>query len=134
MVDINFVVQSVKFYKFGKNSFWLSLVHNKQWNRFLLDITRKFNYIKDGETKEGSSRTYLNLTAAKALIDQLQLAYQLSKKLQDNQCVNIYNIYCLISKMLYIPTHISRKWLRKTRQMECSGTFRRGRHRSLVDR
>ena len=36
----NSVVQSVEFYEFGKNSLWLSIVHNKQWNRFLLDITR----------------------------------------------------------------------------------------------
>ena len=44
-------VQSVKFYEFGKNSYWLGIVHNKQWNRFSLDITRKFIYFKDGETK-----------------------------------------------------------------------------------
>ena len=67
----NSLVQSVKFYKFGKNSLLLSIVHNKQWNKFSLDVTRKCSYIKEGETKEGSSSTYLNLTAANALIDQL---------------------------------------------------------------
>ena len=96
MADNNSVVQSVKFYEFGENSLWLSIVHNKQWDRFSLDITRQFSYIKDGETKEGFSSTYLNLTAAKALVDQLSLAYQLAKKLQHNQGVEIYNILCLI--------------------------------------
>ena len=81
MADNNSVVQSVKFYEFGKNSYWLSIVHNKQWNRFSLDITRKFSYTKNGETKEGSSTIYLNLTATKALVDQLALAYQLAKNL-----------------------------------------------------
>ena len=79
MADYNFIVQSVNLYEFGKNSLCLSIVHNKQWNRFSLDITRKFTYTKDGETKEGSCSTYLNLTAAKALVDQLPLAYQIDK-------------------------------------------------------
>ena len=51
MADNNFILQSVKFYEFGKNSLWLGIVHNKQWNRYSLDITRKFTYTKDGETK-----------------------------------------------------------------------------------
>ena len=75
MADNNSVVQSVKFYEFGKNLLLLSIVHNRQWNRFSLDITRKFSYTKDGETKEGSSTIYLNLSATKALVDQLALAY-----------------------------------------------------------
>ena len=91
MSDNNSVLQSVKFYKFGKNSLWLSIVYNKLWNRYSLDITRKFTYTKDAETKEGSCSTYLNLTAAKALVDQLPLAFQLAKNLQDNQGVKIYN-------------------------------------------
>ena len=66
MADNNSVVQSVKFYEFGKNSLWLSIVHNKQWNRYSLDITGKFTNTKDGETKEGSCSTYLNLTAKKS--------------------------------------------------------------------
>ena len=123
MVDNNFVVQSVKCYEFGKNSFWLNIVHNKQWNKFSLDITRKFSYINDGKTNVGSSSTYLNLTAAKALFDQLLFAYQLAKKLQDNQSVEIYIIFCLIFNMLYIPTQVNRKWLRKTWHMQCSGTL-----------
>ena len=45
---------------------WLSIVHNKQWNRFSLDITRKFTNTKDGETNEGSSSTYLNSPVSKA--------------------------------------------------------------------
>ena len=99
MAENNSVVQSVKFYEFGKKSLWLSIVHNKQWNRFSLEITRQFSYIKDGETKEGSSSSYLNLTAAKALVDQLLLSYQLAKKLQHSQGVEIYNIFCLISEI-----------------------------------
>ena len=90
MADINFIVHSVKFYEFGKNSLWLSIVHNKQWNRYSLDITRKFTYTKDGETKEGSCSTYLNLSATKGLVEQLPLAYQLAKSLQDNQGIEIY--------------------------------------------
>ena len=85
MADNNSVVQSVKFYEFFKNLLWLSIVHNKQCNRFSLDITSQFSYIKDGETNEGSSSAYLNFTAAKALVDQLPLSYQLAKKLHDNQ-------------------------------------------------
>ena len=93
MADNNVVVQIVKFYEFGKNSLWLSIVHNKQWNRYSLDITRKFTYTKDGDTNDGASSTYLNLTAAKALVEQLPLAYQLAKNLQHNQGVEIYNIF-----------------------------------------
>ena len=89
MADRYFIVQSVKFYEFGKNSYWLSIVYNKQWNRYSLDIKRKFNYTKDVETKEGSCTTFLNLTAEKALVDQLSLSYQFAKTLQDNQGVEI---------------------------------------------
>ena len=81
MADNNSIVQSVKFYEFGKNSLRLSIVHNKQWNRYSLDITRKFTYTKDGETKEGSCSTSLNLSATKALVEQLPLVYQLAKSL-----------------------------------------------------
>ena len=59
MADNYFSVQSVKFYKFWKNSYRLGIVYNKQWNRYLLDITRKFNYTKNGETKEGFCTTLL---------------------------------------------------------------------------
>ena len=76
MADNNSVVKSVKYYAFGKTSLCLCIVHNNQWNKFSLYITLKFTYTKDGETKEGSCSTYLNLTAAKALVDQLPLAYQ----------------------------------------------------------
>ena len=105
MADNNSVVQSVKLNEFGKNSLWLSIVHNKQWNRYSLNITRRFYYTKDNETKEGSCSTYLNLTAAKALVDQLPLADQLAKNLQDNKCVIIYNIFCIISKICYTFSH-----------------------------
>ena len=71
MADKNSVVQSVKFYEFGKNSLWLTIVHNKQWIRFLLDITRKFSYTNEGEIIKGSSTIYLTLTATKALVDRL---------------------------------------------------------------
>ena len=107
MADNNFVVQKVKFYEFGKNSLSLSIVHNKQWNSFSVNITRKFTYTQDGETKEGSSSTYLNLTAAKALVNQLPLAYQSAKNLQNNQGLGIYNIFCLISKICYTFSHRS---------------------------
>ena len=123
MAGKNSVGQSVKLYKFVKNLLWLSIVHNKQWNAYSLDITRKFSYIKDGETKEGSTTIYLNFTAAKGLVDQLLLAYQLAKNLQDNQGAGIYNIFCLIFELCYISTQVSRKQARKTRQMECSRTL-----------
>ena len=48
MASNNLVVLSIKCYEFGKNLLWLSIVHNKQWNRYLLYITRKFSYTKDG--------------------------------------------------------------------------------------
>ena len=74
MADNISIVQSVKFYEFGKKNLWLSIVHNKEWNRYLLDITRKFTYTKNGKAKEGSCSTYLNLSATKALVEQLSLA------------------------------------------------------------
>ena len=86
---------------------WLSIVHNKQWNRYSLNITRKFTYTKDGETTECSSTIYLNLTTAKALVDQLPLAYLLAKNIQDNQGVEIYNIFCLIFELCYTFIHRS---------------------------
>ena len=79
MANYNSVVQSIKSYEFGKKFLWLRIVHNKQWNKYLLDITRKYSYTKDAETKEGSCSTYLNLIAAKAVVDQHSLAYQLTK-------------------------------------------------------
>ena len=81
IADNNSVVQSVKFYEFGKYSLWLIIVHIKQWNEFLFDNTRKFTYFKLGETTENSCSTYLNLTASKAFVDKLILVYQLAKKL-----------------------------------------------------
>ena len=124
MSNYNSVAHSIKCYQFGKNSLWLSIVHNKQWNRYSLNITRQFTYTKDGETKEGSCSTYLNLTAAKALVDQLPLAFQLAKNLQNNQGVKIYNLFFLnLRNMLYIFTQVRRKLPQKTRQMECSATM-----------
>ena len=109
MAENNSIVQSVKFYEFGKNSLWLSIVHNKQWNMYSLDITRKFTYTNNCERKEGSCSTYLNLTATKALVEQLLVAYQLAKKFQDNQGVKIYNILSNLQNMLYISTQVRRK-------------------------
>ena len=132
MADNNSVVQSVKFYKFGKNSLWLSIVHNKQWKRYSLDITRKFTYTKDGDTKEGASSTYLNLTAAKALVDQLSLAYKLAKNIQDNQNVEIYNIFCLISKICYtFPHRSAASDCERLGRWSARGHCRSRRHRSL---
>ena len=135
MANYNSVVQSIKCYEFGKNSLWLSIVHNKQWNKYSLDITRKFSYTKDGETKEGSCSTYLNLIAAIALVDQIPVAYQLAKKLQDNQNVKIYNIFCLISEICYTFPHRSAasdrerlgRWIAR-------GHYRSRLHRSLENR
>ena len=132
MADNNSIVQSVQFYEFGKHFLLLSIVHNKQWNRYSLDITRKFTYTRDGETKEDSSSTYLNLTATKALVEQLPLAYQLAKNLQDNPNVKIYNLFCLISEIRYTFPHRSgasdRKRLgRWSVRRQC----RSRRHRSL---
>ena len=62
---------------------------HKQWKRYYLDITRKYTYTKDGQSKEGSTSTYLNLTTAAALVDQLPGVYQFAKNLQDNQGVAI---------------------------------------------
>ena len=81
MADNYSTVKSVKFYKFGKNSYLLGIVYNKQWNRYSLDYTRKFNYTKDGKIKEWFCTTFLNLTAAKVRVNQLPLAYQFAKTL-----------------------------------------------------
>ena len=62
-------VQNVEFNEFEKKSYRLSIVYNKQYNRYLLEITRKFNYTINNETKEGFCKTYLNFTAAKKLVD-----------------------------------------------------------------
>ena len=83
-------VQSVKFYEFGSNSYWIGVVFNKQWEQYYLDITRKYTYTKDGQSKQGLTSTYLNLTAAATLINQLPGAYRFTKHLQDNQTVKIY--------------------------------------------
>ena len=132
MADNNSVVQSVKFYEFGKTSLWLSIVHNKQWNRYSLDITCKFTYTKDGKTKEGACSTYLNLTAAKALVDQHPLAYKLAKTLQDNQGVKIYNIFCLISEICYtFPHRSAASDLERLGRWSARGHCRSRRHRSL---
>ena len=98
-------VQSVKFYNFGSNSYWIGVVFNKQWETYYLDNTRKYTYTKDGQSKEGSTSTYLNLTAAAALVDQLPGVYQFEKNLQDNQGVEIYKLSCFISKILYTFPH-----------------------------
>ena len=107
MADNNFIVQSVKFYEFGKNLLWLSIVHSKEWNRYSLDITRKLTYTKDGKTKEGYCSTYLNVSATKALVEQLPLTYQLAKSLQANQGVEIYNLFSLIFEICYTFQHRS---------------------------
>ena len=80
---------------------WLSIVDKKQWNSYLLDITNQFTYTKDSETKNAFCSTYLNLTVAKSLVDQLPLVDQLAKHLQDNQGVEIYNLFFLIFEIRY---------------------------------
>ena len=132
MADNNSILQCGKFYKFGKNSLWLSIVHNKQWNRYSVNITRKFTYTKDGETKENSCSTYLNLSATKALVAQLPLAYQLTKSLQDKQGVKIYNLFSLIFEICYTFPHRSgannrKRLVRWSVRRHC----RSRRHRSL---
>ena len=81
-------VQTVKFYEFGSSSYWVGVVFNKQWDRHYLEITRKFKYNKAGQETEGSSSTYLNLSAA-ALIKQLP-TNPLAKDLQEKLGVEIY--------------------------------------------
>ena len=98
-------VQSVKFYEFGSNSYWIGVVFNKQWEKYYLDITRKYTYSKGGQSKEGSTSTYLSLTAAAALVDQLPGVYQFAKNLQDNKGVAINRLSCLNSKILNTFPH-----------------------------
>ena len=52
MSNYNTVVQSINCYEVNNNSLWLSIVHNKVWNRYWLDIARKLSNNKDGETKQ----------------------------------------------------------------------------------
>ena len=56
---------------------------------------------KTVKPKKGSSTIYLNLTAAKALVDQLSLANLLAKNLKDNQIAEIDNIFCQVSEICY---------------------------------
>ena len=63
-------------------------------------------HYQTGETKEGSCRTYLNLIAAKALVDHLPLAYQLANKLQNNQSDKMYNIICLMFQIWFTFSHM----------------------------
>ena len=133
MTYSNFVVQSIKCYEFGKNSLLLNIVHNKQWNKYLLDITpRKFSYTNNGKTKEGSCSIYLNLITAIAFVDQLPLAYQLAKKLQDDKGVKIYNIFCLLFEICYTFPHRSAASDReRLGRLSAWGHYRSRRHRSL---
>ena len=105
MAETFSTVQSVKFDEIGSNSYWIGIVFNKQWEKYYLDIRRKYTYTKDGQSKEGSTSTYFNLTAAAALVDQLSGVYQFAKNLQDNQGVAIYRLSCLIFKILYTFSH-----------------------------
>ena len=52
MSNYNSVVQRIKCYEFNKNSLWLRIVHNKLWNRYSFDITRKFSYTKTVKPKK----------------------------------------------------------------------------------
>ena len=79
MAENNSVVKSVKLYDIGKNSLWLSIVHDKRYNRYSLEITRKLTNNKNNKAKEGSSTSYLSLTFAKTLVDQLSGANQFAK-------------------------------------------------------
>ena len=98
-------VHSVKLYEFCSNSYWISVVFNKQWEKYYLDITRKYTYTKDGQLKERSIITYVNLTAAAALVDKLPGVYQFATNLQANQGVAINRLSCLNSKILYTFPH-----------------------------
>ena len=49
-------------------------------------------YIKTGQATKRYTSTYVNLTAAAALVNQLSGAYRFAKNLQDNQGVEIYKL------------------------------------------
>ena len=65
----NCVVQIVKLYIFGKNSLWLNIVHNKQFNSDSLDFTRKLRNINDDTPNKVFCSIYFILTAVKTLVD-----------------------------------------------------------------
>lgn len=69
MAENSCIVQCVKLYEFGKISLLLSTVHNKQFNRYSLDITLNFIYTNNGVTNERCCSIYFNLTTAKAFLD-----------------------------------------------------------------
>ena len=69
------------FYEFGSNSYWIGVVFNKQWETYYLNITHKYTYTQDGQSKEGSTSTNLNLTAGAAFVDQLPGAYRFAKNM-----------------------------------------------------
>ena len=90
MVDNFSTVNSIKLFEFGRNSYWFGVVYEKQWERYYLDITRKFNQNKNGQAIKSIATTYLNLTAAAELVKQLPGVYQFAKNFQENQSVEIY--------------------------------------------
>ena len=69
------IIQNTKFYEYKNTSMWLAVVFNKQWKKYSLHLTRKYSYIKDGETKQGTDTIFLSLTVAAGLIWQLFPAY-----------------------------------------------------------
>ena len=82
------IIQNTKFYEYKNSSMWLAVVFNKQWKKYSLHLTRKYSYIKDGETKLGTNTIYLPLIAAAGLIGQLFPAYQFAKQLEEENGIN----------------------------------------------
>ena len=68
MPTLEDILQNVKFYEYRKTSIWLAVVYNKQWKKYSIHLTRKYSYIKDGETKVESNTIFLPLSADAGLI------------------------------------------------------------------
>ena len=81
MINQEDIIQNTKFYEHKNTSMWLAVVFNKQWKKYSLHLTRKYSYIKNGDTKLGTNKIFLPLTAAARLIGQLFSAYQFAKQL-----------------------------------------------------
>ena len=77
------IIQNTMFYEYKISSMWLAVVFNKQWKKYSIHLTRKYSYIKDGETKLGFNTIFLPLTAAAGLIGQLFPAYQFANQMEE---------------------------------------------------
>ena len=77
------IIQNTKFYEYKNSFMWLAVVFKKQWKKYSIPLTRKYSFINNGETKQGTTTIFLPLTTSAGLIGQLVSAYQFAKQLEE---------------------------------------------------